>query len=188
MPGLIINGLRYTADITQASTFKSRFHALEAIAELDGCRFGSSVSHSLNIRGDEAIIIIHSFKNLFFADNVSSSWSSQLNNPRTETRTKLPVPQQYHLILTLGQVHRFSVMYEGSEILIDKDCVVKIPAKDHAEGREIAFKLFGAKWAFSHDENMFDERGDIKYYPRGKILLIPEFVEKVTRLVEVGED
>lgn len=73
---------QYTTNINEASTFRSRFNAREAIAELDGCEVGCSRYHETQLRGDNKWIIarIGSFE--WFSGNVGNRYNSQLNEDR----------------------------------------------------------------------------------------------------------
>lgn len=56
---------------------------------------------------------------------------------------------------TFGQVH----IHRVNGKVFDKDCVVRITAK---EPRDIMVKHFGAKWAFE-----YDNEPDMHHFPRG---------------------
>ena len=65
--------------------------------------------------------------------------------------------------VTFGQVHTHSV--DGKTF--DRDCVAVVRASDYGEARKIAFKTFGAKWAF-----IYEEVPDVKkFYGRGLMAL-----------------
>ena len=70
-----------------------------------------------------------------------------------------------NVIITFGQDHTHRV----NGITFDCDCVARIKCNSHGEGRDEAFKLFGAKWCFSHNEKDFVESGSLKHFPRGII-------------------
>lgn len=66
------------------------------------------------------------------------------------------------IYVTFGQehIHRFG------PIVFDKDCVAAITCTDHSDGREIAFGMFGDKFAFSYDDI---SKVNLEYFPRGII-------------------
>jgi hypothetical protein len=66
------------------------------------------------------------------------------------------------IFITFGQCH----IHKINDIIIDKDCVVAIEAKDHSEGRDKAFELFGGDF-FTTREKIDSEF--MKYFPRGVI-------------------
>ncbi len=72
-----------------------------------------------------------------------------------------------NIIITFGQGHAHHV--NGK--LFHPNNVAVIKCESHTEGREIAFEAFGPKWCFSHDEEVFDKEGRIKYFPEGKVPL-----------------
>jgi len=59
---------------------------------------------------------------------------------------------------TFGQSHAHA--YGGKTY--DKDCVVKIEAKDSSEARTKMFNAFGDKWSMQ-----YDKLPDMSFYPRG---------------------
>jgi len=67
-------------------------------------------------------------------------------------------------IITFGQGHTHRV----NNTTFDRNSVGVITANSYAEAREIAFELFGDKFFTVYDEKLFDESGNLKYYPRGK--------------------
>lgn len=66
--------------------------------------------------------------------------------------------------LTFGQAHAHSV--NGKTF--DKDCYAAIEAPSYEKAREIAFEIFGPKWAFMYEK---EEELTPVYYPRGCIFL-----------------
>lgn len=68
-------------------------------------------------------------------------------------------------IITFGQIHYHRV----NGHTFDKDSVAVIKAEDHQKARSIAFDLFGNKFCTSYDEEKFDTKGYIEYFPRGKM-------------------
>lgn len=64
---------RYTNDIRKASTFRSRFAAQEAVAELDGVPVGHCNHHRIETRGDGKFVISKDAGiQGFFADDISN--------------------------------------------------------------------------------------------------------------------
>ena len=63
--------------------------------------------------------------------------------------------------ITFGQNHSHRV----NGVTLDKDSIAVIDASSHEEGRNIAFELFGTKFATSYD-NVDDI---LHYFPRGLI-------------------
>ena len=66
--------------------------------------------------------------------------------------------------VTFGFDHRHIV--DGK--VIDKDCVAVISCADAAEGRKIAFELFGHKFSLEYPEDHFDF-DSMRDFPRGFI-------------------
>lgn len=66
------------------------------------------------------------------------------------------------LYISFGQDHGHKL---GNQVF-DKDCIAEIPCKTIAEGRKIAFDLFGGKFFTSYIK---DELPDLKHFPRGII-------------------
>lgn len=66
------------------------------------------------------------------------------------------------IYITFGQehIHRFG------PIVFDKDSVAEVSCADHSDGREIAFGMFGYKFAFSYDDI---SKVNLGYFPRGII-------------------
>lgn len=62
--------------------------------------------------------------------------------------------------LTFGQAHRH--VLKG--VYFDKDCVVRIEARNADDAQEIAFMVFGMRWA-----NIYDRIPGMAYFPRGVI-------------------
>ena len=69
--------------------------------------------------------------------------------------------------VTLGQIHAHNV--DGKTF--DKDCVAVIEADSWDHAREIAFTKFGQQWCFLYSPESWDEKEQMKYYPRGYIEL-----------------
>ena len=65
--------------------------------------------------------------------------------------------------ITFGQNH----VHRVNGITLDKDSIAVIDASTHNDGRDIAFDLFGQKFATSY-ENVDDI---LQYFPRGLIEL-----------------
>lgn len=59
---------------------------------------------------------------------------------------------------SFGQAHAHRV----NNITLDKDCIVRIHAKNSEEARQKMFDLFGNKWAMQ-----YDEKPVMSYFPRG---------------------
>lgn len=71
----------YTDDPKKAVTFRCRFYAREAIAELDGCPVGCKIFHQINMRGDGKLIIANMMDTTkFLASDISNKYSSKLND------------------------------------------------------------------------------------------------------------
>ena len=67
--------------------------------------------------------------------------------------------------VTFGQVHAHRV----NDYTFDKDSVAVIQAEDFADGRKIAFELFGDKWGFFYTEDDHEKDKDfMEYFPRGQ--------------------
>ncbi len=64
------------------------------------------------------------------------------------------------IYITFGQIHIHKINHKT----FDKDSVAVLDCKDHAQGREIAFNLFGDKFFTT-----YTDEPDIKYFPRGII-------------------
>lgn len=64
--------------------------------------------------------------------------------------------------ITFGQIHK----HEINGKIFDKDCIAVIESESQIRGREMAFELFGTKWAFEYSEETMSEK-IIKYFPRG---------------------
>jgi hypothetical protein len=67
------------------------------------------------------------------------------------------------IYVTFGQSH----IHKINGIVIDKDCIVEFEVKNHKEGREKAFGIFGDKFFTTHEEI----NSVINYFPRGIIKL-----------------
>lgn len=81
--GLFDKEYKYTNNIKEASTFRSRYLAQEAIAELDDCEVGTCRNHEVNFRGDGKIVLKYiddSQPDRFFADDIGNRYSSKLND------------------------------------------------------------------------------------------------------------
>lgn len=68
------------------------------------------------------------------------------------------------LYVSMGQVHR----HEINGKVIDKDSIAVINCTDYADGRRIAFELFGDKFCFTYSEEQLSEKC-MCHFPRGKI-------------------
>jgi len=66
--------------------------------------------------------------------------------------------------ITFGQVHR----HEVNGVVFDKDCVCLIESE--SDPREVAFEVFGRKWAMEYPEKYFN-MDSLKHYKRGIIKL-----------------
>ena len=66
--------------------------------------------------------------------------------------------------VTFGQIHVHSI----SGKTFDKDCVAVIECNNASHGRELAFEIFGQKFAMEYSEKEFNMKY-MKYYPRGFI-------------------
>ena len=68
--------------------------------------------------------------------------------------------------ITFGQSHKHAI--DGK--LFDKNCVARIPHHPDDYGRDIAFKLFGKKWALAYSKEQITP--DLHLFPRG-IITVP---------------
>lgn len=64
--------------------------------------------------------------------------------------------------VTFGQCHR----HEINGVVFDKDCVAIVDGD-----RDAVFELFGSKFCFEYTPERWNPK-DIKYYPRGFLLVI----------------
>ncbi len=56
----------------------------------------------------------------------------------------------------------------------DKNCVAIIESEGPAEGREMAFRIFGTKFCFEYPEAHFDHTMMFNHFHRGFIPVFPE--------------
>ena len=73
-------------------------------------------------------------------------------------------------VITFGQIHVHSV--EGKTY--DKDCVALIYAESQGTAHAYAIEVFDSKFHRCYSEETYDTKGHSEYYPRGKIVLVPE--------------
>lgn len=67
------------------------------------------------------------------------------------------------IYITFGQLHR----HEIDNKLFDKDCVAVIACTSWRQGIDLAFDIFGQKWATHYEHERIMEI--IDFYPRGFI-------------------
>ena len=78
--------------------------------------------------------------------------------------------------VTFGQAHEHRILNQ----FFNKDCVAIYTSSLVAEGRDLAFKLFGPKFCFhyaSTSSNKIPEGIKMSYYPRGLIPIPPHSLE-----------
>lgn len=68
----------------------------------------------------------------------------------------------YAIYITFGQIH----VHRVNNITFDKDSIAKINCSSYADGREKAFKFFGAKWHNCYIEEDITDKV-LSYFPRG---------------------
>lgn len=68
-------------------------------------------------------------------------------------------------LVTFGQIH----LHRVNGKIFDKDTVGRLKADSHEEARERVFEIFGDSFFTTCDEKTFDESGQIKYFPKGKV-------------------
>ena len=76
------------------------------------------------------------------------------------------------IYITFGHSHQHQLAGK----VLDKDSVAVLPCESEAEGRSLALKHFGTKWAFAY----FDEdwiASELEYYPRGYAVISQEELE-----------
>ena len=67
------------------------------------------------------------------------------------------------LFISFGQQHTHRV----NNVTFDKDSIARIKCKDYADGRKIAFELFGDKFAFDYSKEEIEK--SLHFFPRGII-------------------
>lgn len=68
-------------------------------------------------------------------------------------------------IITFGQQHAHRV----NGVTFDKDSVAVVKAENENEAREFAQDVFNNHYHNCTPEKQFDDSGNIKYFPRGKM-------------------
>ena len=75
--------------------------------------------------------------------------------------------------VTFGWGHQHTI--NGKHL--HKNCVAVFEAKSAKEGRILAFKLFGPKFAFEYFDTEWNEQNQLPYYPLGYVELTKEDLE-----------